>query len=63
VTNLDARIAKLGREGVRFLGQETELGDGRQRIEGLGPYKLGDTHAVMIEGPGREAIELVKSND
>jgi catechol 2,3-dioxygenase-like lactoylglutathione lyase family enzyme len=61
VTNLDAWIAKLGREGVRFLGQETELGDGRQRIEGLGrAYKLGDTRAVMIEGPSHEAIELVE---
>jgi catechol 2,3-dioxygenase-like lactoylglutathione lyase family enzyme len=61
VTTLDAWIAKLGSEGVRFLGQETELGDGRQRIEGLGrPYKLGDTRAVMIEGPSREAIELVE---
>jgi catechol 2,3-dioxygenase-like lactoylglutathione lyase family enzyme len=61
VTNLDAWVAKLGSEGVRFLGQQTELGDGRQRIEGLGrPYKLGDTRAVMIEGPSREAIELVE---
>ena len=61
VTNLDAWIAKLGSEGVRFLGQQTELGDGRQRVEGLGrPYKLGDTRAVMIEGPSREAIELVE---
>jgi hypothetical protein len=61
VTNLDAWIAKLGREGVRLLGQETELGDGRQRIEGLGrPYKLGDTRAIMIEGPSHEAIELVE---
>ena len=61
VTNIDTWIAKLGREGVRFLGRETELGDGRQRIEGLGrPYKLGDTRAVMIEGPSREVIELVE---
>jgi catechol 2,3-dioxygenase-like lactoylglutathione lyase family enzyme len=61
VTNLDVWIAKLGREGVRFLGQQTELADGRQRIEGLGrPYKLGDTRAVMIEGPSHEAIELVE---
>jgi hypothetical protein len=24
------------------------------------PYPLGDTRAVMIEGPSREAIELVE---
>ena len=61
VTNLDAWIAKLGNEGVRFLGQQTELSDGRQRVEGLGrPYKLGNTRAVMIEGPSHEAIELVE---
>lgn len=45
VTNLDAWIAKLQREGVRFLEQ---------------PYRLGDTRAVMIEGPSHEAIELVE---
>jgi hypothetical protein len=34
------------------------MNDGRVRIEGLGrPYKLGDTRAIMIEGPSREAIE------
>src|ERR1051326_392267 len=43
VTNLDAWIAKLRREGVKFLEQ---------------PYKIGNTRAVMIEGPSREAIEL-----
>ena len=46
VTDLDAWIAKLRGEGVRFLE---------------GPYKLGDTRAVMIEGPSREAIELVET--
>ena len=25
-----------------------------------GPYTLGDTRAVMIEGPSREALELVE---
>jgi 4-hydroxyphenylpyruvate dioxygenase-like putative hemolysin len=45
VTNLDAWIAKLRGEGVTFLEQ---------------PYKLGDTRAVMIEGPSREALELVE---
>jgi hypothetical protein len=24
------------------------------------PYRLGDTRAVIIEGPSREAIELVE---
>ena len=46
VTNLDAWIAKLKGEGVRFLEQ---------------PYRLGDTRAVMIEGPSHEAIELVET--
>ena len=45
VTDLDAWIAKLRGEGVRFLEE---------------PYRLGDTRAVMIEGPSREAIELVE---
>jgi hypothetical protein len=45
VGDLDAWIAKLRGEGVTFLD---------------GPYKLGDTRAVMIEGPSREALELVE---
>ncbi len=45
VTDLDAWIAKLRGEGVRFLAE---------------PYQLGDTRAVMIEGPSREALELVE---
>ena len=45
VTNLDAWVAKLRREGVTFL---------------LEPYKLGDTRAVVIEGPSLEALELVE---
>ncbi len=45
VADLDAWIAKLRREGVTFLEA---------------PYGLGDTRAVMIEGPSREAIELVE---
>jgi len=45
VGNLDAWVAKLRGEGVKFLEQ---------------PYKLGDTRAVMIEGPSREALELVE---
>jgi hypothetical protein len=45
VGNLDAWVAKLRAENVKFLEQ---------------PYKLGDTRAVMIEGPSREALELVE---
>ncbi len=45
VANLDAWAAKLKGEGVKFLEQ---------------PHKLGDTRALMIEGPSREAIELVE---
>jgi catechol 2,3-dioxygenase-like lactoylglutathione lyase family enzyme len=46
VTDLDAWIAKLRGEGVTFLEE---------------PYKLGATRAVMIEGPSREALELVET--
>jgi catechol 2,3-dioxygenase-like lactoylglutathione lyase family enzyme len=45
VTDLDAWIKKLRGEGVRFLEE---------------PYKVGDHRAVMIEGPNREAIELLE---
>jgi catechol 2,3-dioxygenase-like lactoylglutathione lyase family enzyme len=45
VANLDAWVAKLRAEGVNFL---------------TGTYRLGDTRAVTIEGPSREAIELVE---
>jgi catechol 2,3-dioxygenase-like lactoylglutathione lyase family enzyme len=45
VGNLDAWIAKLRSEGVTFLEQ---------------PYALGDTRAVMIEGPSHAANELVE---
>jgi hypothetical protein len=45
VADLDAWVAKLRGEGVRFLEE---------------PYALGDTRAVMIEGPSREALELVE---
>jgi len=45
VRDLDAWVAKLRGEGVRFLED---------------PYKLGTTRAVMIEGPSLEAIELVE---
>jgi hypothetical protein len=45
VTDLDAWVAKLHGEGVTFLAE---------------PYQLGDTRAVMIEGPSHEALELVE---
>jgi len=45
VTDLDAWVAKLSGEGVTLLEP---------------PYRLGDTRAAMIEGPSREAIELVE---
>jgi catechol 2,3-dioxygenase-like lactoylglutathione lyase family enzyme len=45
VTDLDAWIAKLRQEKIRFIGK---------------PYKLGGLRAVMIEGPSHEAIELVE---
>ena len=45
VANLDAWTTKLQGEGVKILRK---------------PYKLGDTRAVMIEGPSKEAIELVE---
>jgi catechol 2,3-dioxygenase-like lactoylglutathione lyase family enzyme len=45
VRDLDAWIAKLRAEHVKFLTKT---------------YKLGDARAVMIEGPSREALELVE---
>jgi catechol 2,3-dioxygenase-like lactoylglutathione lyase family enzyme len=45
VGDLDAWVEKLRGEGVKFLEM---------------PYPLGDTRAVMIEGPSREALELVE---
>lgn len=45
VANLDAWVAKLRSENVKFLEP---------------PYTLGDTRAVMIEGPSHEALELVE---
>jgi catechol 2,3-dioxygenase-like lactoylglutathione lyase family enzyme len=45
VTDLDAWIEKLRGEDVTFLED---------------PYPLGDTRAVMIEGPSREALELLE---
>jgi hypothetical protein len=45
VADLDAWVEKLHSEGVGFLTQ---------------PYQLGDTRAVMIEGPSKEVLELVE---
>jgi hypothetical protein len=45
VADLDAWTDKLRHERVTVLD---------------GPYRLGDTRAVIIEGPSREAIELVE---
>jgi len=45
VTGLDNWVARLKADGVRFLEPE---------------YRFGDSRAVMIEGPSREAIELVE---
>jgi catechol 2,3-dioxygenase-like lactoylglutathione lyase family enzyme len=46
VADLDAWIAKLKAGNVTFLEAQ--------------PYKIGDLRAVMIEGPSREAIEIVE---
>jgi hypothetical protein len=48
VSDLDAWIGKLKREGVVFLRQ---------------PYRIGATRAVMIEGPSHEAIELLEGRE
>jgi catechol 2,3-dioxygenase-like lactoylglutathione lyase family enzyme len=45
VADLDAWAAKLRAGGVTFLQQ---------------PYTVGDHRALMIEGPSREAIELIE---
>ena len=45
VADFDAWVAKLRREGLAFLEP---------------PHRLGDTRAMMIEGPSREAIEIVE---
>jgi catechol 2,3-dioxygenase-like lactoylglutathione lyase family enzyme len=45
VTDLDAWIENLRSEGVTFLEK---------------PHPLGGTRALMIEGPSREALELVE---
>jgi len=45
VADLDPWVTKLRAENVKFLEQ---------------PYKLGDTRAVMIEGPSHEALEIVE---
>jgi catechol 2,3-dioxygenase-like lactoylglutathione lyase family enzyme len=46
VADLDGWIAKLRGEGVAILE---------------GPYPLGDTRAILVEGPSRESLELVET--
>jgi catechol 2,3-dioxygenase-like lactoylglutathione lyase family enzyme len=46
VPNLDVWMAKLKSENVKFLIAQ--------------PYKVGEYRAVMIEGPSREALELIE---
>jgi catechol 2,3-dioxygenase-like lactoylglutathione lyase family enzyme len=62
VSNLDAWVTKLRTEGVKFLGSAQDMGNGTSIVIDGFPtaYKLGDTRAIMIEGPSREAIELVE---
>jgi hypothetical protein len=45
VADLDAWVAKLRADGVRFLSDI---------------YRLGGARAVMIEGPSNEGLELVE---
>jgi hypothetical protein len=45
VSNLDAWVDKLRGEHVTLLEQ---------------PYALGETRAVLIEGPSREVLELIE---
>ena len=45
VTSLDAWIAKFRRENVRILRE---------------PYSFGSSRAILIEGPSREAIEVLE---
>jgi hypothetical protein len=45
VGNLDAWYGKLKGEGVKIL---------------MEPYKLDSTRAFMVEGPSKEALELVE---
>jgi catechol 2,3-dioxygenase-like lactoylglutathione lyase family enzyme len=47
VTDLDAWVEKLRGEGVTLLEE---------------PHPVGDTRAAMIEGPSREALELIEVN-
>ena len=48
VRDLDGWIAKLKRENVTILRE---------------PYKFGESRAVMVEGPSREALELVENTE
>ena len=45
VADFDAWVAKLKKEGVTFLSEI---------------YTLGDTRAILLEGPSKEGLELVE---
>jgi catechol 2,3-dioxygenase-like lactoylglutathione lyase family enzyme len=62
VTNLDAWVGKLRTAGIKFLGDKQDLGNGNAIIiDGMPTlHMLGNLRSVMIEGPSREAIELVE---
>ena len=62
VTNLDAWVNRLRTAGIKFLGQRQEVGGGTAIVIDGFPtaQKLGDLRTVMIEGPSKEAIELVE---
>ena len=45
MTDLDRWLSKLRAEGVRILEE---------------PYEFGNSRAFLIEGPSREALELVE---
>lgn len=49
VPSLDPWITKLRAEKVKFLVEH--------------PYRLGESRAIMIQGPSREAIELIEVKD
>jgi catechol 2,3-dioxygenase-like lactoylglutathione lyase family enzyme len=62
VPNLEPWIAKLRSAGIKFLGHAQDMGRGSAIvIDGIpNSYKLGEFRALMIEGPSKEAIELVE---
>jgi len=61
VTNFDAWIGKLRTAGIKFLGPTQDSGKGIAVDRLPTSYKLGDSRAILIEGPSHEIIELVES--